>query len=110
MCQNLFFNKVADLYQKFKDFIEKETLTQVFSSEFCEILMNNFLTEHLWGTASEHYENTRYDTLFETNMKKSVFLKVKRNYKHVAKKNFYAIFATIDLSIALKKYYSHKEL
>ena len=29
-------------------FIEKETLTQVFSCEFCEILKNTFFIEHLW--------------------------------------------------------------
>ena len=30
----------------------KETLTQVFSCEFCEISKNNFFTEHLRATAS----------------------------------------------------------
>ena len=33
-------------------FIKKETLTQVFSCEFCEISKNSFLTEHLKATAS----------------------------------------------------------
>ena len=32
---------------------QKETLTQVFSFEFCEIFMNTFFTEHLGVTASE---------------------------------------------------------
>ena len=31
-------------------FIKKETLAQVFSSEFCEISKNTFFTEHLWAT------------------------------------------------------------
>ena len=33
-------------------FIMKETLTQVFSCEFCKICKNTFWTEHLWMTAS----------------------------------------------------------
>ena len=34
------------------NFIKKDTLTQVFSSEFCEISKNTFFTEPLWATAS----------------------------------------------------------
>ena len=34
------------------NFIETETLVQVFSCEFCEIFKNIFLTEHLWTTVS----------------------------------------------------------
>ena len=34
------------------NFIKKETLAQVFSSEFCEISKNTFFTEHLRTTAS----------------------------------------------------------
>ena len=34
------------------NFIKKETLAQMFSSEFCEISENTFFTEHLWTTAS----------------------------------------------------------
>ena len=34
------------------NFIKKETLTQFFSREFCEIAKNNFSTEHLRTTAS----------------------------------------------------------
>ena len=41
LCQSLFFNKV-----------KKETLAQVFPSEFCDISKNTFFTEHLWTTAS----------------------------------------------------------
>ena len=32
------------------NFIKKETLTQVFFSEFCEIFKNTFLTEHVRAT------------------------------------------------------------
>ena len=35
------------------NFVKKETLTQVFSYEFCEVFRNTFFTEHLWTTASE---------------------------------------------------------
>ena len=34
------------------NFIKKETLTHMFSGEFCEIFKNTFFTEHLWKTAS----------------------------------------------------------
>ena len=34
------------------NFIEEETLAQVFSCEFCEISKNTFFTEHVWTTAS----------------------------------------------------------
>ena len=33
-------------------FIKKDTLVQVFSSEFCEISKNTFFTEHLRASAS----------------------------------------------------------
>ena len=39
------------------NFIKEETLTQVFSCEFCEIFKNTFFTEHLWATASERDQN-----------------------------------------------------
>ena len=35
------------------NFIKKETLTQVFSCEFCKIFKNTYFTEHLWTTASK---------------------------------------------------------
>ena len=34
------------------NFIKKETLTQVFPCEFCEISKNTFFTEHLRATVS----------------------------------------------------------
>ena len=36
------------------NFIEKETLTQVFSCECCEIFKNTVFTEHLRATASKN--------------------------------------------------------
>ena len=50
--QSLFFNKVAGAAG---NFIKQETLTQVFSCEFCEIFKNTFFSEHLWTTASEKW-------------------------------------------------------
>ena len=45
--QSLFFNKVAGLGQQLwleaRNFIEKETLVQMFFCEFCEISQNTFL-------------------------------------------------------------------
>ena len=41
LCQSLFFNKVAAC-----NFIENETLKQVFSCEFCEISKNTIFIEH----------------------------------------------------------------
>ena len=40
LCQNLFFNKVAGL--RLAALLKKETLTQVFSFEFCQIFNNTF--------------------------------------------------------------------
>ena len=34
------------------NFIQKETLAQMFPCEFCEISKNTFFTEHLLATAS----------------------------------------------------------
>ena len=41
------------------NFIEKETLAQVFSCEFCEISKNIFFTDHLWTTA---YQILKYQS------------------------------------------------
>ena len=51
MCQILYFNKAAGLY----NFIKIETLAQGFSCEFCEISKNTFSTEHVWVTAPGIY-------------------------------------------------------
>ena len=51
MCQCLFFAKFAGL--SLITFVKKETLTEVFSCEFCEIYKNTF-TEHFWATASKN--------------------------------------------------------
>ena len=40
------FNKAAGLRPA--TLLKKETLTQVFSSEFCEISKSTFFAEHLW--------------------------------------------------------------
>ena len=53
LCQSLFFNKVAG--GGACNFIKKETLAQVFSSEFCEISKNTLFTEHLRATASVYF-------------------------------------------------------
>ena len=35
-----------------KNFTKKETLAQVFYSEFCKIFKNTIFTKHIWATAS----------------------------------------------------------
>ena len=67
LCQNLFFNKVAVLRPA--GLLEKETLAQVFSCEFCEINKNNFFTEHFHATD------------FTTNVTFLYFLKTSENCK-----------------------------
>ena len=47
LCQSLFYNNVAGLRPA-----KKDTLTQVFSCEFCNISKYTFFTKHLWSTAA----------------------------------------------------------
>ena len=49
LCKSLLFKKLAGLACHF---IEKVTLAQVFSCEYCEICKSTFFTEHLWTAAS----------------------------------------------------------
>ena len=42
------------LQAKSCNFIEKETLEQVFSRQFCEIFKNTLFTEHVWVIASDN--------------------------------------------------------
>ena len=39
-------------FAKVRKILQKETLTQVFSCELCEISKNTFFTAHLWTTIS----------------------------------------------------------
>ena len=55
LCQSLFFNKVA---------IKKETLSQVFFCDFCEISRNTFFQNTLWTTASVYIKNVEPTTKF----------------------------------------------
>ena len=48
------------------NFINKETLAQVFSCEFCDIWKNTFFIEHLWATASEEHLQTAASAFLET--------------------------------------------
>ena len=65
------------------NFIRKETLTQVFSCEFCEISKNIFFTEHLWATVSGSTE-LQYAAL----LKLTPTLALARNFQHILG-NFY---------------------
>ena len=57
------------------NFIKKETLTQVFFCELCEISKKTVFTQHLWATASKRistfqvclwFETTKYSVAFAT--------------------------------------------
>ena len=52
LCQSLFFNKVVGLRQA--TLSKKETLAQVFSSEFCEIFKDTFFDRTPPIAASVH--------------------------------------------------------
>ena len=47
--QSLFFNNIAGINLQLC--LKKRLWQRRFCSEFCEILNNNFLIEHLWMTA-----------------------------------------------------------
>ena len=57
LCQSLFFNKVAG-------FIKKETLTQVFSCEFCKTSKNTFSYRTPLVAASNCYKNRTISGIF----------------------------------------------
>ena len=61
-----FFNKVAGVAW---NSINKETLAQVFSCEFCEIFKNTYFTEHLRTTAFVH-NHTKINTYQVPNILK----------------------------------------
>ena len=55
LCQSLFFNKVAGLMPA--TLSKKETLTQLFSCEFCEISKNTFFHIRLLVAVSVTTQN-----------------------------------------------------
>ena len=57
LCQSLFLNKVAG---SGCSFIKKETLSHMFSCEFCEISLNTFFTEHIRTAASDCPQKTTF--------------------------------------------------
>ena len=59
-CKKSFSEKFHKIHRKtpvpeslFEQSWENETLTQVFSCEFCNILRTLFFTEHLWAAAAQ---------------------------------------------------------
>ena len=52
LCQNLFFNKVANL--RIATLVKKRLWHRCFSKKICEMFKNVFFTEHLRMTASGH--------------------------------------------------------
>ena len=66
--QSLFFNEVACVAS---NFIKKETRSQVFSCEFCEIFQKTYFEEHLQTATSvtfntlETWETQGYNLMFD---------------------------------------------
>ena len=63
------------------NFIKKETLAQVFSSEFCEISKNTFVTDHLRTAVSEWF----YYLLTGNKL----FMKKENDWNHPSKLIYY---------------------
>ena len=61
LCQGLFFNK--HLRPQPATLLKKETLTQLFPCEFCEISKNIFFTENLGATFSEEITHINHCVL-----------------------------------------------
>ena len=74
LCQSLFFQDEA------WNFIEKDTLAQVFFCEFCEIFKINIFAQHLWVTASITWFGGKFVTNFTKYKHFSWALNVKQRY------------------------------
>ena len=96
--QSLFFNKVAGLRPEAYNFINKETLAQVFSCEFCETSKNTLFTEHLWTTASAFWQLSRLNE-FAINAIANLFLyerlKIPEAYAEPSRTSEMELFANI---------------
>ena len=75
------------------NFINEETVAQVFSYEFCEISKNTFLTEHLWATASVCFSSKknvitekRYRVKFDSIKKSLLLIKQKQKNSKIPKR------------------------
>ena len=60
LCQSLYFDKVACCRTQACNVIKKQTPTQAFSGEFCEIFKSTFFTEHFRATATDISEKPFY--------------------------------------------------
>ena len=81
----------------FCNFIKKETLAQVFSSEFCEISKNTFFIEHLWwvllkARISQITNSTKISQIFRAITTHSCKFEI--NASHVVKFPYFFIYFT----------------
>ena len=81
LCQSLFFDKVAN-------FIEIETLAQIFSCEFCEISKNTFFHRTPLGAASPNFNTRKLGNLltsqvFDTYLPPLQQFQIYRRYKFI---------------------------
>ena len=112
LCRSLFLNKLqAQAY----NFIKKGPLVQVFSSGFCKIFKNTFITEHFWTSASG-YSRTLFHGYLSIILQRcrssrpEVFCKrgVLRNFtkftgKHLCQSLFFNKVAGLRPATLLKK-------
>ena len=99
ICSNSFYTKPAKILDKSRhqacNFTKKETLAQVFSCEFSEILKNTFFTEHFRTSASfwiwewkSHETLTIYNFWKKKRKKNSKVFNSDVNLKYEVNQNF----------------------
>ena len=76
--------------------IKKETLTQVFSCQFCEISKKTFFTEDLWATAFKRLETMdsrlQYITNKMTGLSNEAEICIQTTISHVIFLETFSIF------------------
>ena len=83
------------------NFVKKETLTEEFSCEFCEIFKNIFFTEHLWTNASRY--SSKY--LF---YRVSIWLHDQNLQKMLVKKSIFCKVAGLQPATLIKTEHVHR--
>ena len=101
-CARVSFSIKKDLQPKACNFIEKKTLPQVFSCEFCQVSKNTFFTEHLPAAGSTLCKNMILRSIFKkTNLlgkalKPPLFAVLSSGLKHFFnEKNLMIILITV---------------
>ena len=70
-CINIYQLEINTVQAEACNFIKKETPTQVFSCEYCEIFKGSFFIEHLWWLLL-HFSEAGFESFFiEFNLRES---------------------------------------